>query len=180
MGSESSPYRVQDDVPAYGCKIPISLHDLRFEPSLEHMTAPTMPEVPPLRVDAIDVLDRHRQIRMRCYDDEMIVIRHEAECVADNAVPAKADIEQLEQLLVVPLVEEDEGFRVAPRHDVVAGAREQDAEWSCHAGRKRQGSFHPVFLENMGPVAEILSSRLVGGKTYNATTTWTLQNLQPD
>ncbi|MEI6667779.1 MAG: hypothetical protein WCP29_06450 [Acidobacteriota bacterium] len=144
MRNESRANRIQDNVSADGRQIPVLLDHLRFESPLEHVTAPAVPAIPPLRVDAVEVLESRRQVCPGRDDDEMIVIRHQAERVAIDAEPASGDREQLKKPLIVSLVEEGQRFGVAPRHDVVARVWELDAEWSGHTGRGRQQSFRPT------------------------------------
>ena len=90
MSYEAGPDRVQNDATTYDQEVAVLLDDLLFETSLEHVAAPLMTVLPPLGVDAVEMLDGRRQVGVRCHQDEMVVVRHEAECVTHNAGPRDA------------------------------------------------------------------------------------------
>ena len=56
---DAGPHRVQHDVPAHRPQVVVVLHDLGAEATLEQMPDVAVASIPPLRIGAIELLDRH-------------------------------------------------------------------------------------------------------------------------
>lgn len=65
MSDEASPDRMQNHVATRLEKIPFSLNQLPLEAALQHVPDAVMPPVPPLRIDAVQILDENARTSAR-------------------------------------------------------------------------------------------------------------------
>jgi hypothetical protein len=83
-------------------------------------------------VDAVQLAHGHREIRVRCLNQQMEVVAHQAVGVAETAVASDDPVEVGEQPPPVSVVPEDRRALVSTRDRVVDGVLELDPQRSRH------------------------------------------------
>ena len=116
-------HRIQDNVSAYFKKMAVFLDQNSFKPALEQMTGPAMPLIEKLRVDAVQLTHADGQVAVRGFDEEMIMIGHEAVSVADPVVSFNDVLEGAQKVLAVSIVFKDGFLFVTARRHMINGAR---------------------------------------------------------
>ena len=103
-----------------------------MESPLERVATPFVAAIPPTGVIPIQFVHRSRQVGFERAQDQMEMVRHQAERVAFDA-KVERHVEQLgEKAQAIGVVEEDRHLRVAASDDVVVEAGQLDSEWSSH------------------------------------------------
>src|SRR6185295_6256250 len=114
------------------------LHQNRCEAALQQMAHPRMPPIEALRIPAVQLAHPERQIRLRCFKEEMIVVVHQAVGMAEPAVAIHDVGKHGEKLRSVAVVHHDVLSGVPPTGDVVGGSGVLYAKWAGHtAGLQR-------------------------------------------
>jgi hypothetical protein len=96
------------------------------------MSNTPMAAIEALRVDAVQLSHPDREIRVRRFDKQMVVVVHQAVAVAQPMLLADDFLQGSQQCLPIGVIDEDRGLRVAAGGDVVDGAWEIKAERSGH------------------------------------------------
>ena len=109
------------------------LDEDRFEPPLEDVTRPLAVSIDPLRVDAVEVAHASRQVRIGRFDQEMVVVGHQAVRVAEPPVPINCLCKGLKEGIAIRIGEEDLLTSVTTARDVVDGSLIFNPQWPCHA-----------------------------------------------
>jgi hypothetical protein len=113
--------------------VPVVSDHARAEAFAEQMALAPPAEVEALRVTATQVLDAGRELRLRRVDDDVVVVRHQAEHVDSPLVAVDRLREEREERAAVMVVADDVGaVHAAGRHVVDGGRRELGAEDSRH------------------------------------------------
>src|SRR6056297_3656169 len=93
-----------------------------------------MPPIEGLRVHAVDLAHPSRKRRFQRFNQEMIVIAHQAPGPDAPIKPPTHTTQVVYEYLAVFVVNEDIGPSIATRHDVIQRAFESDAKRSGHMG----------------------------------------------
>ena len=94
----------------------------RLESTLKDMPDSCMLAIEPLRVDAVEELHSTRQVGFRRFDQQVVVVAHQAVPMTDPAVPNDDITENLYESSPVFVVEEDVFSRISTTGDVVEGS----------------------------------------------------------
>jgi hypothetical protein len=138
VGAEARPDRVPADVLARVAEVLLGVDHPRGVPIPEEVSPAAVAGVEPLRVHAVQALHPERQLRDGRLDDEVVVVRHQAERVEPPAEPLGALGEQAEEGDPVEVVAEDRGLVDAVGRDVedpVGELHTQDARHPCDGSR---------------------------------------------
>jgi hypothetical protein len=71
------------------------------------MADPVVPSIEGLGVDTVQVTHPLREIAVRCFNEEMVVVVHEAICVAKPVVASDNFSDDSEELLLVRTINKD-------------------------------------------------------------------------
>jgi hypothetical protein len=112
------------------------------------MTLRAVPEVEPLDVSRVDPVHRLPEVRPWRFDEQVIVVSHEAVRVADQAVPLTGAFETGQEPAAPVVIQEDGGPEIPTRCDVVDGSRNLFTTAFRHAATVRAG-----LLSDYGVVA---------------------------
>lgn len=78
-----------------------------FIPALEQMTDPTMPFVEELCVNAVQLPHSDRQIAIRRFNEEMIVVSHETVAMANPMISPINVLKGVQEVFAVVVILED-------------------------------------------------------------------------
>jgi hypothetical protein len=129
---ETGPNRIENDVAAHFPQIGISIDHLGAETPLKHMTAPLMSAIESLRVDAVQVAHRYREVRLGCLKEQVIVVAHEAVRMTEDAITSRGGGQHDEKDRAIVVVLKNELPVVSASHHVVDPAGKLQAERSRH------------------------------------------------
>lgn len=93
--------------------------DYRLESPLEYMANSLVPPIEGLSVNAVQMPHPHGKIAVRCLDQEMIVVVHEAISMADPVEAINHAFKQQQKGLPVSGIGKYIGSRVATGHDIL-------------------------------------------------------------
>jgi hypothetical protein len=71
------PDRIQDHIVADLQKVNVLLNENRLKPALTYMTDPAVPLVKGLGIHAVQLPYTLRQVAVRCFDNQVIVVVHQ-------------------------------------------------------------------------------------------------------
>ena len=94
---------------------------------LEQMACPLPLDVEIRRVGPIDMPHDLRQVARRCFQQQMIMVAHQAPGMNDRSIPHHGRFHIGEKLLPIPLALENILLFIASRRDMVQRARIFDA-----------------------------------------------------
>ena len=100
----------------------VFLNKDRLVSPLEEMTDPSMQFIEELRIHAIQLPHAERQIAIRRFDQQMIMVVHQAVSVADPIVALVDMLESVEKVYAVLVGLEDRLFFISPGGDMVDSA----------------------------------------------------------
>jgi len=103
-----------------------------LEPPLKDMPHPPMPPAERLRVDAIYLSHTRREIPLRCLNEQMIMIHHEAVCITDPLRIVDDIFQNREESITILIVKIDGGLCVTPRSDIIQRTKKLYAERTSH------------------------------------------------
>jgi hypothetical protein len=95
---------VQDDTAAYLEKVAVFLDQDGLVPALEQVTRPAVPLVDELGEDAVQLPHADVEIAVRGFNEETVVIGHEAVCVAGPVVACIHVLERVQEIIAVMVV----------------------------------------------------------------------------
>lgn len=101
----------------------VLLHDDRFVTSLKNMPLAMMATVEALGVDAIQVTHAPRQIGLRRFDQQVIMIRHQTIGVTAPTKALNCVAQQREKQFTVVVLQEDIFASISSRGDMVHSTR---------------------------------------------------------
>jgi len=113
----------------------VFLDEDAFEPSLEKVTVSFMPSVKKLGIDAVKLPHAEGEVAVRCFDQKMVVVGHEAVGVAQPVITLVDVLKGVEEILAVLVVFEDGLLFVAARGDMIHGAGVFYAKGSGHGAK---------------------------------------------
>jgi hypothetical protein len=114
--------RVVDDVVDRRLVLVVGLDELRPEATPEHVILPLVPFVEGAGVAAVQVAHPVREVRKRRFDEEVVVVAHEAAHVGPPPVATFDPAQDLKEDDPVPVVDDDRRVVVSTDPDVVVGA----------------------------------------------------------
>jgi hypothetical protein len=132
MRDETRPYRVQHDVTADLTQVGITVHELRPEPTLEHMATSLVSPVESLRVHPVEVSHRDGEIRLEGLQQQMIVIAHEAIGVTQHTVAGDGGCQNDQESRAVIIIFENRAPGIPTRSDVIDPAGKLEPERPGH------------------------------------------------
>jgi hypothetical protein len=132
MPDETSPNRIENDIAAHFPQISISIDHLGTEPPLKHMTTALMPAIESLRVDAVQVAHRQREIGLGCLEEQVIVVAHEAVGVTKDTITSHRGGQHDEKARAIVVVLKNAAMVVPTSRNVVDPAGKLQAERSRH------------------------------------------------
>ncbi len=144
--AESCPDGIEREITRKLDEVPVALDEDRMEPPLKEMTIEAVTPVEPLRVGAVQALEAAREVGVARFQDEMVVIRHQAIAVTKPTELVRYVSEHREESTAVEVLEEDQLASVTSRSDVIQTVGELDARRPRHAPRlnreaPREGRF---------------------------------------
>jgi len=95
MTAKSSPDGIEHDVTRQLEQMGVALEENTAESAVEEMALEAVPPVEPLGVDTVEPLHTDRDIAVRCLDEKVEVIRHQAMGVASPSVSLDHVLEDL-------------------------------------------------------------------------------------
>lgn len=133
-GCATRPARtgLSQDVPADFPKVAVPVHELGAETPLQHMAAPLMSPIEPLRVHTVQLSHCDREIRRGCLDQQVVVIAHEAIGVTEHAIAGDSGCQHDEEPRAVIIVFEDRAPSIPTRSNVVDSAGKLEPERPGH------------------------------------------------
>jgi hypothetical protein len=123
---------IEVDISTDGPIIGLILDQLGLVPTLEEMSGSLMPGGDALGVGRAEPLHARRQVGYRGANQQMEMIGHQNEADDLPPGPGRLSGEQFQELLSIVVIVHDVLSDVAPRHDVIDGARELDTQSSWH------------------------------------------------
>ena len=96
----------------------------RLETPLKKMPDSIVTMIEPLCVNTIEKMHPMRQVSIRCLDEKMVMIRHQAICVTDPAESINNVTQDLEESRSITVVEEDALSRIPTAGDVIESSFE--------------------------------------------------------
>ena len=96
------------------------------------MPYPAMPTVECLRVHAVELPHGFGKIRVRGFEQQMEVVRHQAIAMTNHVEPAQRHPEHGKKGAPVAIIQKYGRLCIAPGSHMVDGSRKFYAEWSGH------------------------------------------------
>jgi len=127
MLHQFGPDRIQHHIATQFEQMGVLLDQDGFEPSLQDVPHTMMPPVVPLRVQAIELAHPQREVGLRGFYQQMIVIVHKAIGMTAPAIALDDVGEHRQPLRSVAVIGNDILPGIAPTGDVIDGARKFDA-----------------------------------------------------
>jgi hypothetical protein len=128
--------RVVDDICERRFVLLLGFDQFRPEPAAEDVVAATVSVIERPRVLAVEVAHAVGEIRQRRFDDEVVVISHQAAGVQLPAIAAHDPAQDANERVPVGVVEDDRRVVVPRRRDVVVGARGERTSFATHCCRR--------------------------------------------
>jgi hypothetical protein len=119
MAGTLCSHRVKHDVAADLQKMAVLLNENSFESSLKQMTDPAMALVVGLGVYPIELPHSFGQVSIRRFNNQMIVIVHQAIGMADPVKPLVDLSERIQEKFTITVMLEDRLALVAARCDMI-------------------------------------------------------------
>ena len=101
MAAQAGADGILDDVPANGDQLVLVLDRATPEALAEQVTPAAVAGVEGLGIAPVESLEAGGELRDRCLDHQVVVIRHQAERVEAPVVSAHDDVEEAEEELAV-------------------------------------------------------------------------------
>ena len=92
-----------------------------------------MSRVIALGVNSVNMAHAPGQVAIRCINEQVIMIRHEAISTDKNIPQFAGFYEEINKLIVVFMFGKSNFAPTTPIHDVIPGARVFYAQWPAHA-----------------------------------------------
>jgi hypothetical protein len=127
---------VVDDVLERVLVLLLGLDHPGVEPASEDVVAPVVALVEGPGVATVQVADPLGEIGLRCLDDQVVVVAHQAADVGPPAVAALDPAQDSEEDGAVAVLEEDRREVVPARGDVVLRPGGEVAAWTTHPSRR--------------------------------------------
>jgi hypothetical protein len=124
--------RVEDNVSRYFKEVALFLDKDRLESPLEDVTRSLVLPIDPLCVDTVDMAHAARQVRMRRFDQQMIVVGHQTVRVTEPSAPLNGATEDFKKRTVIGIGEVDLLSSVTTARNVVDGSFVFNPQWACH------------------------------------------------
>ena len=134
MGHHLRPDWIQDDIATEFQQMRLLLHQNGGEPALQEMPDPLMATVIRLRIAAIELAHAEGQIRLRRFEEQMIVVIHEAIDVTEPAIPIDHMSQEGQKRGAITVICHNVVPSIAATRDVVDGPREFQTQWTCYGG----------------------------------------------
>jgi hypothetical protein len=129
---EPGANRVVDDVAADRAELVLVLDLAAPEALAEQVAPPAVASVESLRVAAVELLEARGKLGDGRFDDEVVVVRHQAERVQAPVVLADDEAEQAEEGAAIVIVPVDRDPPGTPGSDVERAVREDVSRQSSH------------------------------------------------
>jgi hypothetical protein len=113
----------------------VTLNRPRPEPSLENVAARFVTLVEAASVATVQAMHPPRELLLRCFDDEVVVIRHQAEGMQDPAKALCDAQERRTKLGVISVASKDGGALRAASSHVKDAIRKHRARKACHGSK---------------------------------------------
>jgi hypothetical protein len=126
--------RILDDVFERGFVLLLRFDQLGPEASAKDVVAAAVPFVEGARVGAVQVAHAIGEVRDRRFDNQVVVVPHQAADMGAPAVPALHAPKDVHEDHPVPVVQHDRSLVVAARRDVVIRAGGEVAMRATHRG----------------------------------------------
>lgn len=110
----------------------IFLDEDAFEPSLKKVAGSIAPFVKELSIDSVQLPHAEGKVAIRCFNQEMIMVGHEAVGVAQPVIALVDVLKCVKEVLSVLVVLKNVLFFVATGSYVVNGAWVFYAKWASH------------------------------------------------
>jgi len=128
----TGPYWVEDDIPCQLQQISVCIDQYRLVSALKQMTAAPVASIRCLGIDAVELPHAPGQISIRCFYQEMIMVRHLAIGVTDPVPVFNHPTQQVQKHDSIFVILVNRLPPVAPRSDVIQRTGKFDSNGSCH------------------------------------------------
>jgi hypothetical protein len=126
------PDRVEYHISARLKKMTIPLHENPLKSSLKEVSYPPVPLIESLGVDTVQLPHANRKIPIRCVDQQMVMILHQAVGVAEPIVTKINILKRIQERLSVPIVSENCLSFVPSAGNVIDSTWEFYTQRTCH------------------------------------------------
>lgn len=120
------------DVPADFQIMAFLFNQLGFEPTLEEVSRPSMPQVEVPGVTAVQEVHAGGKVGLGRFHEEVFMIRQKGERMESPAAGRDGALEPVETPLSVGIVPDDVPPLIAPRHHMIQPTGQFNAQRSCH------------------------------------------------
>lgn len=143
MAHALGPHRIQHHIATQLQEMRVFLHQDGLEPSLEQMAHPPMPSIKGLGVHAIELTHAPGQIRLRGFQQKMVVVVHQAIGMAEPAEASHRLGQDRQPGLAIRVIARDPLAGVAPTGNMVDGVGKLKSQGTGHgeAAYMRQMSY---------------------------------------
>jgi hypothetical protein len=128
--------RVVDDVRERRFVLVLGFDQFRPEPAAEDVVAATVSVIERPRVLAVEVAHAVGEIRQRRFDDQVVVVAHQATGVQLPLIAAHDPAQDANERVPVGVVEDDRRMVVPRGRDVVVGAGGERTTFATHCCRR--------------------------------------------
>jgi hypothetical protein len=142
--AETGPHRVRDHVAANGRELVLVFDRTAPEALAEEVAPAPVASVEALRVAAVELLEAGRELGDRGFDDEVVVVRHQAEGVQAPVVLGDDDSEEPEERAAVVIVAVDGDLPGPARGEVEEAVGEDVARQACHRSKVGGRAAHRI------------------------------------
>jgi glutaryl-CoA dehydrogenase (non-decarboxylating) len=135
IGTDPGADRVVEDIPARRREVFLGVDDVDGVAALEEVSTTLVAPVELLRIAAVQLAHPARETLARRVEDEVVVVRHETERVANPLVAGDDRSEQSQKSSPVDVVNEDRRAVIAARRDVVEAVGQLASGAAGHGSR---------------------------------------------
>src|SRR5262249_25269717 len=122
MAARLSSNRIEHNITAHLQKTAVLLNENSFKAPLKDMANAAVSPVKSLGIDTVKLPHSLRQVSIRCFNDQVIVIVHQAIGVANPVKPLRDPSQSVQKQFAVAVVLENRLAIVSPGSDVVKRA----------------------------------------------------------
>ena len=130
------PHRIQVDVPAHFPIVTFVLDGVGLVATLEEMSAGPVAPVVVAYIAAVEVLHAGRQVGLRRFHVQVIVIIHHHKGVEMPAIRLHGPSQPIKRTSAIRVILDDPAPLVAARHHLVPGALKLDSQGPGHATKR--------------------------------------------
>src|SRR2546430_2267625 len=127
--------RIEHNITTHLQKVAVLLNENSFKPPLEDMANAAVSLVKCLGINTIELPHSLRQVSIRCFNHQVIVVVHQAIAVANPVEPLGDPSQSVQKQFSVAIDLEDRFAIISAGGDVVKRAVVLDSQGPCHDHR---------------------------------------------